>query len=94
MFVEPAPALPLVHQLAWLMASWPPFPGHLFEAGRQPVSVTWPSVPLKLNSLSSTMQRGVESASHVLSCEVLEGTTQAALPPPVVPVAKPGGRLG
>lgn len=45
MEVEPVPALPLSHQLAWLMASWPPLPGHLLEAGRQPFSLTVPSEP-------------------------------------------------
>src|SRR5690242_18987026 len=30
------------------MASWPPLPGHLLDAGRQPVSVVVPSVSLKL----------------------------------------------
>jgi len=65
MEVAPAPALPLVHlsifsikylklkkstnQEAWLIASCPPLPGHLLEAGRQPVSVTVPSLPMKLN---------------------------------------------
>lgn len=69
----------------------PPLPGHLLLAGRQPVSVAVPSVPLKLNSLSRTMQRAVLSASHSFNCAVPEGTTQAAEPPPVVPVPKPSG---
>ena len=49
MLVAPAPAFPFVHHEAWLIASWPPLPGHLLEAGRQPVSVAVPSEPLKLN---------------------------------------------
>jgi hypothetical protein len=43
------------------------------------------------HSLSSTMQRAVLSVSHVFSCATLDGIAQAALPPPVVPVAKPTG---
>lgn len=89
MVVEPAPAFPFVHHEAWLMASCPPFPGHVLDAGRQPFSVTVPSVPLKLNSLSRTMQRAVLSESQVLSSAVEEGTAQAAEPPPVTPLAKP-----
>jgi hypothetical protein len=37
-----------VHHEALLIASWPPAPGHVLEAGLQPVSVVVPSVPLKL----------------------------------------------
>lgn len=48
MEVTPAPALPFVHHEALLIASWPPLPGHVLDAGRQPVSVVVPSVPLKL----------------------------------------------
>jgi hypothetical protein len=64
MVLTPAPALPFVHLLvlalmqratllsayhdAWSMASCPPAPGHLFEAGRQPFSEAVPSLPMKL----------------------------------------------
>jgi hypothetical protein len=89
--LEPIPAFPLSHQLAELMASWPPLPGHVLDAGRQPVAVVVPSVPLKLNSRSRTIQRAVLSLSQVFSWATEEGTTHAALPPPVVPLPKPSG---
>jgi hypothetical protein len=89
--LEPVPAFPLSHQLAELMASWPPLPGHVLDAGRQPVAVVVPSVPLKLNSRSRTIQRAVLSLSQVFSWATEEGTTHAALPPPVVPLPKPSG---
>jgi hypothetical protein len=41
--------------------------------------------------LSSTMHRAVLSLNHVVNCARLDGTAQAALPPPVVPVANPSG---
>lgn len=37
------------------------------------------------------MQRAVLSVSHVFNCATLDGIAQAALPPPVVPDAKPSG---
>lgn len=89
--MDPVPALPLVHQEAMLMASWPPLPGHLLDAGLQPFALVVPSVPLKLYSLSMTMQRATLSVSHVFNCATLPGIAQAALPPPVVPTAKPSG---
>ena len=41
--------------------------------------------------MASTIQRAVLSVSHVFSSDTEEGTTHAALPPPVVPFPKPSG---
>jgi hypothetical protein len=59
--------------------------------GLQIVPVVVPSLEVKSYILSSRMTRAVESLNHVVSCAREDGTEGVALPPPVVPAARPNG---
>lgn len=77
----PAPAFPLVHHEAPLMASCPPAPGHLLEAGRQPASVTFPSEPMKLY-LEHTLDSELKGCREVVLLLVDENDTRSRVGKP------------
>lgn len=57
----------------------------------QMVPVVVPSLEVKSYMLSSRITRAVESLNQVVNCAREEGTEGVALPPPVVPAARPKG---
>lgn len=69
------------------MAFWPELP-QVFDEGLQHLQSVH-LLPRKLNSLSIKIVRGVLSVNQEVSSAVSLGEAGLALPPPVVPVAKP-----